>query len=182
MITPRRRAGRRALAAARALAATRLAEQEVALDKAVTAYATARDGRAGVAALRATHLAAAEAYRAAIVAAQNAEGVAPGTVSARVGRLRTALQVHVLEATSASGIRVPTSVRVSSRAATGPRIAGMGFGFEDPYGPAATRTIGVNLSATSELPVDPPTETPIRPPAQRPAPAAVTPTPTPAAA
>ena len=71
-------------------------------------------------------------------------------------RLRTARQGHLLDASPASGVLVPTFVRVSSRAALGPHIPGMESDPVPPMGPLEQRTYGMDLTAVMEAGVLPP--------------------------
>jgi hypothetical protein len=71
-------------------------------------------------------------------------------------RLRTARQEHLLDASPASGVLVPTFVRVSSRAAFGPHIPGMESDPVPPMGPLEQRTYGVDLTAVLAARVLPP--------------------------
>jgi hypothetical protein len=77
-------------------------------------------------------------------------------------RLRTARQEHLLDASPASGVLVPTVVRVSSRAAFGPHIPGMASDPIPPIGPLEQRTYGVDLAAAMEARVLPPRVIPLR--------------------
>ena len=77
-------------------------------------------------------------------------------------RLRTARQEHLLDASPASGVLVPTFVRVSSRAAFGPHIPGMESDPVPPMGPLEQRTYGVDLTAVMEARVLPPRVIPLR--------------------
>jgi hypothetical protein len=77
-------------------------------------------------------------------------------------RLRTARQEHLLDASPASGVLVPTFVRASSRAALGPHVPGMESDPVPPMGPLEQRTYGVDLTAMMEARVLPPSVHPLR--------------------
>lgn len=71
-------------------------------------------------------------------------------------RLRTSRQEHLLVASPATGVLLPTSVRASSRAAYGPHIPGMESDPVPPMVPLEQRTYGVDLKALMEARVLPP--------------------------
>lgn len=97
--------------------------------------------RAPLADMRAQHLAVSAALDAAIDAAQ----AAGRPQRKRLQRLRTLRELHVLAGLSATGVRVPTSVRTTSREATAPHIAGMHLDPTAALGPAQTRRYGLEL-------------------------------------
>ena len=145
----RRRATRRSgdvRLQAHAAAEEKLAREGRKLDEALAAYAAARSGRCSVGRLRAAYSTAVQAYDRTTRAAAAVEQDHPRTVDQRLAGLGAAQQQFLLTGSYADGTLLPTYVRVSSRAATGPHIPGMDFEPRDPLGPVSERTIGVDLA------------------------------------
>ncbi len=78
--------------------------------------------------------------------------VGPPTPRAPLQQRRTRRELLVLAGMSTTGLHVPTCVRVSTLASTGPHIAGMGGEVTAAFGPPATRTYGLDLTAAIDAP------------------------------
>ena len=156
--------------------ADRLPDLQHTLELAIVALREGYLARVPPSEIRSRYRAVSAAYDAAIAACEAGHRIAVGpteglsrtrVIAARgrpaarawrqvLERLRTARQEHLLDASPASGVLVPTCVRVSSRAALGPHIPGMDFDPAPPLGPLEQRTYGVDLAAVMEARVVPP--------------------------
>lgn len=117
------------------------AERDVAL--AVAALERGRRQRLALSELRRRDAAVTAALDVAVGVARTGGA----TLHQQLHRLRTQRELHVLAGGAAAGVRVPNCVRASSRAASGPQVAGMDFEPASASGPPDTRTYGLDLIA-----------------------------------